>query len=89
MADQWKIEILEDKNGGVGFRPDRHGAQIGDNLLARPNDLVSWSNRTNRDVVLEAIEPKGLFRQQIAAGDQTWFLKINGARDQNPLKKEI
>ena len=72
MPDQFTIEILDAPNDGVAFRPFLPCAQEGDSLHARPNDLVLWSNRTNRDLTLESIEPPALeapgLNQEIKAG---------------------
>jgi hypothetical protein len=70
MANQWSIDILDAPRNRVGFRPDVPGAAMGDPLHAEPNDLVSWSNRTDRDLVLESTDPSGLaLDQELKAGE--------------------
>jgi hypothetical protein len=70
IPDQWVIEILDAPNGGVAFRPDVRRARKGQALRAKPSDLVLWSNRTNRDLTLEATDPADLphLGQMIPAG---------------------
>ena len=75
MPNQFSIEILDAPNDGVAFRPDLPGAKEGDPLRVRPNDLVSWSNRTNRNLTLESIDPPGM-HLEIAAGDQSDLIVV-------------
>jgi hypothetical protein len=70
MSDQWIVEIIETEGDGVAFRPDVPGAASGDPLIAKPNDLVVWSNRTDRRVTLESTNPSGLpLDQTVDAGE--------------------
>lgn len=72
MADQFGIEILDDPDDGVVFRPDP--------LPARPDDLVFWSNRTDRTITLELIAPIDpptmALGQDIKAGRTTGLFKV-------------
>jgi hypothetical protein len=76
MPNQFVIEILNAPDNGVAFRPDLPGAQAGDPLHARPNDLVLWSNRTDRDLTLESIEPPAPGLDQELKAGQTSDLFI-------------
>lgn len=69
MPDQLVVEIIQ-SGDGVAFRPD--GAAPGANLLARPFDLVVWSNRTDSDITLICTDPLGLaINQNLPAGDSS------------------
>lgn len=70
MSNQWVIEILAAGQGGVAFQPLVPNAKTGDPLVARANDLVIWSNRTDLDLTLQSTDPAGLdLDQQIGAGE--------------------
>jgi hypothetical protein len=62
MPEQLLVEILDDGTGGVVFRPD--GGNDGQPLRAKPSDLVVWSNRTDRELTLESVDPPGLPRTE-------------------------
>jgi len=82
MPKEWKIEIFDDPAGGVIFRPDVRFAQNGQSLKGKKGDSVSWSNRTEHELILEVICPKGLanFNRTIARRDQTSLFPIKVSR---------
>jgi hypothetical protein len=65
-SDEWVIEIKKAPGGGVFFLPDVRNAKPGDALRAKAFDLVSWTNRTDQEVALEA--PVANFNRTIPAG---------------------
>ena len=73
MSDQWSIEILSGPRGAVYFLPDVRGAKIGDPLQAQVGDVVTWSNRTDMDLDLQAVDKTKFpnFDRSIPAGEQS------------------
>jgi hypothetical protein len=80
MPEQWKIEIFDRGNGRIAFRPDLRGAEDGDPLRAAVGDLISWTNRTDRGIRLEAVNPPDIphFNRTVGAGQPSEFFKFDG-----------
>jgi hypothetical protein len=93
MPERRKIFILPDGSGGVVFLPDVRGAENGDPLRANIGDLVSWTNRTDRKVALQAVPPGSIpnFDREIDADRPSDFFQIGALpityRCESPLKE--
>jgi hypothetical protein len=79
MPEQWKIEILNSGNGRITFLPDVQGAGAGDPLHAAIGDLISWTNRTDKDISLEAVNPPNVpnFNRTVPAGQPSDFFQLD------------
>jgi hypothetical protein len=82
MPESWKVEIFDRGNGTIAFRPDVRGAKDGDPLRASIGDLISWTNRTDKEVNLETIGPQKVpnFNRTIRAGEPSDFFQLDRDR---------
>jgi hypothetical protein len=69
MTSSWSITI-DQHDGQITFTPDFPAAKAGQLLRAHLGDNVTWNNRTNEEVTLRSMQPKGVFLcDPIPAGD--------------------
>ena len=59
MANSWGIIISQPPDGTIVCTPDVAGAHDRQPLGANVGDLVTWNNRTNHEIVLQAVAPSG------------------------------
>ncbi len=69
MPNTWSIKINQNQDGTVTFQPDTPTGQPDQPLGVQLNDLVTWNNRTNQPLTLQAINPSGVYiTETIPAG---------------------